>query len=313
MSAMKIIDDVHERGGEITSFSSVCGGLPAPEAANNPLLYKFSWSPMGVIRASQNDATYLRDGKIVQIHGDNLLASAEPFSAWQSLNLECLPNRDSLVYGEKYGIESATSIFRGTLRYQGFSSLLHVFKKMGILDDRATGASTWHDTLEKLQRDHEFHDLRSFILSSAGGDTELASRAHDCMIWLGMKIAPVSDPSSTAKSFCDLLEQHLQFEDGERDMVAMNHYIKARFDDGSTESHSCKMQLFGDDKMTAMCKTVGYTAAVGAKLILDEYITKKGLLLPTTKDIYTPALGLLAKEGIVFDEKVSVEGYEEVV
>ena len=27
MSAMKIIDDVHERGGEITSFSSVCGGL----------------------------------------------------------------------------------------------------------------------------------------------------------------------------------------------------------------------------------------------------------------------------------------------
>lgn len=27
MSAMKIIDDVHSRGGEITSFSSVCGGM----------------------------------------------------------------------------------------------------------------------------------------------------------------------------------------------------------------------------------------------------------------------------------------------
>lgn len=27
MSAMKIIDDVHARGGEITSFSSVCGGM----------------------------------------------------------------------------------------------------------------------------------------------------------------------------------------------------------------------------------------------------------------------------------------------
>ena len=26
MSAMKIIDNVHSRGGEITSFSSVCGG-----------------------------------------------------------------------------------------------------------------------------------------------------------------------------------------------------------------------------------------------------------------------------------------------
>jgi alpha-aminoadipic semialdehyde synthase len=38
MSAMKIMDDVKERGGRIKHFSSVCGGLPAPEAANNPLM-----------------------------------------------------------------------------------------------------------------------------------------------------------------------------------------------------------------------------------------------------------------------------------
>lgn len=125
MSAMKIIDDVHARGGEITSFSSVCGGLPAPEVANNPLLYKFSWSPMGVMKASQNDAIFRRDGELVRVDGANLLGSAEPFNAWQSLHLECLPNRDSLVYGEKYGIQSASSIFRGTLRYFGFSELLH--------------------------------------------------------------------------------------------------------------------------------------------------------------------------------------------
>ena len=43
MSAIKIIDDIHSRDGEVQLFSSVCGGLPAPEAANNPLLYKFSW------------------------------------------------------------------------------------------------------------------------------------------------------------------------------------------------------------------------------------------------------------------------------
>ena len=125
MSAMKIIDDVHARGGEITSFSSVCGGLPAPEVANNPLLYKFSWSPMGVMKASQNDAVFLRDGEIVRVDGANLLASAEPFNAWQQLHMECLPNRDSLVYADKYGIQSASSIFRGTLRYGGFSELLH--------------------------------------------------------------------------------------------------------------------------------------------------------------------------------------------
>jgi alpha-aminoadipic semialdehyde synthase len=43
MSAMKVIDEVRDEGGRITSFSSLCGGLPAPEAANNPLGYKFRW------------------------------------------------------------------------------------------------------------------------------------------------------------------------------------------------------------------------------------------------------------------------------
>jgi saccharopine dehydrogenase-like NADP-dependent oxidoreductase len=30
MSAMRIIDDIHSRGGEVKSFVSMCGGLPAP-------------------------------------------------------------------------------------------------------------------------------------------------------------------------------------------------------------------------------------------------------------------------------------------
>lgn len=269
---------------------------------------------MGVMRASQNDATYLREGNVVRIDGADLLASAESFSAFKSLNLECLPNRDSLVYGEKYGIQSAQTIFRGTLRYQGFSSLLHVFKNMGILDDIETGATTWHDTLENMQSKRGFHDLRSYILSCSGNDKELAARVHDCILWLGLKVSPVSDPSSIVNSFCDLLEQHLQYEENERDMVLMHHSIKARFDDGIVENHSCSMQLFGDDKMTAMCKTVGYTAAIGTKLILEGDMKKKGLLLPTSKDVYTPSLELLKKENVVFEDHVHVEGdFEEAV
>lgn len=64
---MRLIDDIHERGGTVTSFKSVCGGLPAPEAANNPLKYKFSWSPRGVISASQNAARYRQDSVIVEV------------------------------------------------------------------------------------------------------------------------------------------------------------------------------------------------------------------------------------------------------
>ena len=49
--ALKIINEVHAKGGKILSFRSFCGGLPAPEASNNPLGYKFSWSARGVLLA----------------------------------------------------------------------------------------------------------------------------------------------------------------------------------------------------------------------------------------------------------------------
>ena len=62
MSAMKMMDEAKKLGGTVTSFASWCGGLPAPEAAGNPLGYKFSWSPRGVLAAAQNEARYLRDG-----------------------------------------------------------------------------------------------------------------------------------------------------------------------------------------------------------------------------------------------------------
>ena len=33
--AVKTIDDVHQAGGKIVGFKSYCGGLPAPDSANN--------------------------------------------------------------------------------------------------------------------------------------------------------------------------------------------------------------------------------------------------------------------------------------
>ena len=66
-SAMKIIDDIQNRGGNVVTFSSVCGGLPAPEVADNPLKYKFSWNPSGVLAASQAPARYRWEDHVVQV------------------------------------------------------------------------------------------------------------------------------------------------------------------------------------------------------------------------------------------------------
>ena len=62
MSAKKMIDDVHEKNGDITSFKSFCGGLVSPEYDNNPWNYKFTWNPRNVVLAGQSTAMYIQNG-----------------------------------------------------------------------------------------------------------------------------------------------------------------------------------------------------------------------------------------------------------
>ena len=57
-SALSLIHDLRAQGKEIVSFTSFCGGLPAPEDADVPLGYKFSWSPRGVLGAALNGARF---------------------------------------------------------------------------------------------------------------------------------------------------------------------------------------------------------------------------------------------------------------
>ena len=56
--AMECFDDVHTGGGKVESFVSFCGGLPAPEASDNPLGYKFSWSPRGALMNMLSGGTF---------------------------------------------------------------------------------------------------------------------------------------------------------------------------------------------------------------------------------------------------------------
>jgi len=49
---------------QVTSFVSWCGGIPAPENSENPLRYKFNWSPRGVLLNLLSSAKYLENGQV---------------------------------------------------------------------------------------------------------------------------------------------------------------------------------------------------------------------------------------------------------
>jgi alpha-aminoadipic semialdehyde synthase len=295
MSAMKIIDEVQEDGGYIKSFSSLCGGLPAPEAANNPLRYKFSWSPRGVITAAQNNARYLQEGNVVEVDGQDLLRSAEVADVVPTLSLEQLPNRDSMPYGDIYGISSADTVYRGTLRYAGWSSIIYDFKNNGLLEMDQTlpeHARTWKDVMESLK------------ISDATVDT----KTHECLSWLGAMNEELSDDAlsqpSIGDAFCSLLQDKLEFGSTERDMVLMRHDFEVTYDDGRAAERKSSLLLdYGDPNGdSSMARTVGLTIAIGAQLVLDGGVSSYGVLLPTTPDIYIPSLSMLKREGLDFLE-----------
>ena len=114
MSAMKIIDNVHENNGKIISFYSICGGLPAPEFNDNPFGYKFSWAPRGVLLASRNSAKQVIDGDIIDIPGIELFSPKNVYKDKLKLigDVEWYYNRDSFKYIDIYGIKEISTMIR---------------------------------------------------------------------------------------------------------------------------------------------------------------------------------------------------------
>lgn len=267
MSAMRVIDELHGNGVPVHSFRSVCGGLPAPEAANNAFGYKFSWSPMGVLRALKNPAVYLQNGARVEVPKGRLLDAAKPFRMERlpAFALEDLPNRNSLVYAERYKIaEEVATMYRGTLRYEGFAQLMLQFEKAGFLAEDAP--------------------LREALQAAPNLAKELD--------WSDCDMDGIA-----VEEFCRALQSALSYLPGERDLVLMQH----TFNDGQIVS---SLHLYGDQDATAMAKTVGLTAACGARLLMErkDELDLKGILLPVQKQVYNPVLDMLAEEGISFTE-----------
>eukprot|EP00429_Kryptoperidinium_foliaceum_P000165 CAMPEP_0176019426 /NCGR_PEP_ID=MMETSP0120_2-20121206/9383_1 /TAXON_ID=160619 /ORGANISM="Kryptoperidinium foliaceum, Strain CCMP 1326" /LENGTH=152 /DNA_ID=CAMNT_0017352499 /DNA_START=137 /DNA_END=592 /DNA_ORIENTATION=- len=152
------------------------------------------------------------------------------------------------MYEDVYGIAGVPTIFRGTLRYNGFSSLMHVFRQMGLFGPELFDTtSNWEEVLGELQRLRGSPgDLEGFLVECARDDKVLAQRAKECLDWLHMSghndtvdhTAPIID------MFCAKLEEHLQYSDKEYDMVVMNHLITAAFENGNVEEHTSSLQAF---------------------------------------------------------------------
>jgi saccharopine dehydrogenase-like NADP-dependent oxidoreductase len=120
MSAMKIIDEIRNENGRITSFRSHCGGLVAPESDDNPWHYKISWNPRNIVLAGKAGAMYRENGQNVREEYEKLFNADRMVEIPDLGVLSWYPNRDSLGYAPIYGLDNAHTFLRTTLRHPEF-------------------------------------------------------------------------------------------------------------------------------------------------------------------------------------------------
>ncbi len=103
------------------SFTSYCGGIPKHP---NPFRYKFSWSPLGVLKALRSPSRSIRDHveRNVARPWDAISSYTAPLPAPETF--EVYPNRDSLPFIEQYEFSPdwrVKEFVRGTLRLNGWT------------------------------------------------------------------------------------------------------------------------------------------------------------------------------------------------
>lgn len=291
MSIMRVIDHVRGKKGKLTALNSCCGGLPAPEANTNPLGYKFSWSPAGVLVAMTGPALFLEDGKRIECPPGGLFDHVKQTNVDQLGTLEYYPNRDSLGYIDLYGLGGIETMFRGTFRYPGWAHLWGALWKVGLLDRSPkpdlTG-KTWAQVLSEIVGSNG--DLRAKVAEKAGIDAK--DEAMDQAEWLGLfKDTPVSDDGTLLDCVAALLLTKMTYDSGERDMLVMKHDFRAEYPDGSAEKITSTMLDFGiPNGDSSMARTVSLPAAIAVRMILEKKITVRGVHIPVVPEIYNPVL-----------------------
>lgn len=318
MSAMNVIHEIRRQGGEVTGFESCCGGLPAPDANDNPFGYKFSWSPRGVLLAARNAARYLKNGAVVEVPGPDLFSSAQAAAIDGVGDLEIYPNRDSLPYLEKYGLSGVTDMFRGTFRYPGHCAAWLGFARLGLLDAdtvHPVKGATWRDLILRLNPSVKLATLEADVARITGNapDSEAFARYH----WLGiLDEMPIGGENRSALDcLADLMLAHMTYRPGERDMVVLRHVFTARFPDPERRFRITSTLVdFGDpDGDTAMSRTVSLPAAIAVRRILEGHIRETGVHIPVTPEIFGPVLPELERLGLRFEETIeSLDGEPDV-
>ncbi len=307
MSAMRVIDKLRKDESTLEAFFSSTGGLVAPEYDNNPWNYKFTWNPRNVVVAGQGISMFIRNGHYKYIPYHRLFRRLISTSIEGIGDFEIYPNRDSLKYRETYGLDDIPTIFRGTMRRKGFAKAWNIFVQLGATDD----SYIIEDSANMTFRDF----INSFLpyRSDISVEDKIREQFHNIidedvfekLKWLDIfeKIEIPLKEATPAKILQYILERKWQLNEGDKDMIAMQHRFEFTTKKGDKRKIISSLVVKGKtNDETAMAITVGTPLAIAVKMVALEELKITGVHVPVIPEIYNPILDELEELGIKFTE-----------
>jgi saccharopine dehydrogenase-like NADP-dependent oxidoreductase len=308
MSAMQVINKIKAQGGKLISFDSFTGGLISPETApENPWRYKFTWNPRNVVMAGQGTAKFLQEGQYKYIPYHQLFKRITPVTVPGLGEFEGYPNRDSLKYLDTYGLQGIKSMLRGTLRNKGYCAAWDVLVQLGCCDD-----SFVMEGVDRLTH-------RDFINAFLNYDSQLMVEEKLC---LAFKLQPNGpemqrlrwsgffdreliglNEGTPAQVLEHILNKKWKLKSEDKDQIVMWHRFVFKLHDQKKEIQASLVSTGDDATYTAMAKTVGLPLGIAAKLIVQDKITSRGVVIPVLQEMYDPILKELEEMGIALMEK----------
>ena len=308
MSAMKVIDEIREKGGKMILFESFCGGLVAPESDTNLWNYKFTWAPRNVVLAGQGGAAkFIQEGTYKYIPYHKLFRRTEFLEVEGYGRFEGYANRDSLKYRDIYGLDDVLTLYRGTIRKVGFSKAWNMFVQLGmtddsyVIDDSETISYREFVNLFLPYHPTDSVEIKLRLLLGIEQDDIMWDKLVELDLFNKNKIVGLKD-ATPAQILEKILNDQWTLQEYDKDMIVMYHKFGYELH-GKQHQIDSKMVCIGDDQTyTAMAKTVGLPVAIATLQILNGNIKTPGVQLPITKEVYLPILAELENFGIHFNE-----------
>lgn len=309
MSAMKVIDEIREKGGKMLLFESFCGGLVAPESDTNLWNYKFTWAPRNVVLAGQGGvAKFIQEGTYKYIPYTSLFRRTEFLEVEGYGKFEAYSNRDSLKYRSIYGLEDILTLYRGTIRKVGFSKAWNMFVQLGMTDDSYVMEDSENMSYRQFMNSFlPYHptdsvEIKTRLLLKIDPDDIMWDKLLELDLFNDNKIVGLKD-ATPAHILEKILSDSWTLQPDDKDMIVMYHKFGYELDGKKVQMDSQMVCIGQDQTYTAMAKTVGLPVAIATLLILNGKMKTYGVQLPIQKEVYLPVLKELQEYGIHFKEK----------